>query len=536
MLLAGALAMSLLLLLMVEGFLRLTGLGAPDAAHASRLKYQQIYLPILAPGERADGTPILQIADTRLPYQSILAQKPRNGLRVFTFGGSAAAGLGFSPNVTFARHLERMLEAAYPERQVEVMNLGIVAIAARQVEVLVRHVCESYEPDVMIVYSGNNEFLEVHAEKYAAAHANLFSSLRDRLLQTHLYRLVDRLLRGPPRAPSLAEQDFSADDLRMTQDELIQSVEMAPEEIREITADYGETMRRIAGAASAAQVPVVLMTVASNWKWRGREDLPDSWLDEVVPPDGRPRAERQRAALDVLAERIDAAAPDEVSPLRFERAVAAESVGDYALARDEYRAAMNSDPHLRRALDAMAEEVRGAAREREAALVDVIAVLERQAKHGIVGHDEFYDYVHLTPRGAVRVAEALFRKLVAAGILPETGFDPGAYARARLALEASLDEDLLPVREWLGFGFDPAGIHDRDLWKYDRFVASLDERLEEHPADFRARVYRANAYAWKLAGAEQAARDYRAALERAPSEGEARAVRQNLDWLEADRR
>ena len=46
--------MSLVLLLVLEGLLRLTGLGEVDAAHASRLKYQQIYLPILVPDERAD--------------------------------------------------------------------------------------------------------------------------------------------------------------------------------------------------------------------------------------------------------------------------------------------------------------------------------------------------------------------------------------------------------------------------------------------------------------------------------------------------
>ena len=112
LMLLGSVLMSVLLILALEGVLRLVGLGAPDAAHASRLKYQQIYLPILEPGERADGTPVVKTADSRLPYQSILAKKPANGLRVFTFGGSATAGLGFSPNVTFARHLERMLEQA----------------------------------------------------------------------------------------------------------------------------------------------------------------------------------------------------------------------------------------------------------------------------------------------------------------------------------------------------------------------------------------------------------------------------------------
>lgn len=521
--LTGSVLMSLLLIVALEGVLRLIGLGEPDAAHASRLKYQQIYLPILEPAVRADGTPVLVTADSRLPHQSIVADEPANALRIFTFGGSATAGLGFSPNVTFARHLERMLEEAYPDRAVEVVNLGIVAIAARQVEVLVKHVVTSYEPDAVVVYSGNNEFLEVHAEKYAEARATAGTKIRDALLQTHLYRLVDRVVRGAPKAPSLAEPGFSRDDLRMTQDEVIQDVKMTPREIEAINADYGETIGRIADTAVATDTPIVLMTVGSNWKWRGREDLPDDWASEY--------GVRGEALLARLEEETAKADPDDRWEIRFKRAVAAESLGRFDLARAEYRASMNSDPHLRRALDAMADEVRDVARDRGLPLVDTIDVLGADADHGIVGHDAYYDYVHFTPRGAIVVAAALFGELVRSGVLPATDYDAVHYARERIALETSLGEDLLDVTQWLGFGFDPATIHDRDLWKYDRMVASLDERIAADPADWRALVYRGNARAWERRGGADAAADYRAAL--AVDGADEAAIRRNLDWLES---
>lgn len=523
----GSVLMSVLLILALEGVLRLVGLGTPDAAHASRLKYQQIYLPILEPGERADGTPVVATADSRLPYQSILAEKPTNGLRVFVFGGSATAGLGFSPNVTFARHLERMLEQAFPDKTIEVVNLGIVALAARQVEVLVTHVCHRYEPDTVIVYSGNNEFLEVHAEKYANANANAFTRLRDVLLQTHLYRLIDRMVRGAPKAPSLAEQDFSQEDLRMTQEQLIQDVEMTAEEIAAVGTGYGETIGRIADVAKATGTPIVLMTVGSNWAWRGREDLQADWMDEYGVGSGQ-------ALLDLLADEIEKTSETERWELRFKRAVAAEANGDFDLARREYRRAMNEDPHLRRALDSMADAVREAARSRSVPLLDVIEVLGSSAAHGILGHDEFYDYVHFTPKGAVVVAAGLFEKMREAEILPATAYDAGAYARRRLALEAGLEIDLLGAKEWLGFGFDGSGVHDRNLWKYDKFVSSLDERIASHPNDSRARIYRGNAKAWKIGSADEAAEDYRAALELPGDHGG--AAQANLDWLERDRR
>ena len=93
--------MTLLLFGLLEGLLRILGIGQADGA--SRSKYQQVYLPVMEPAEPRDGTPVFATGDVRLPYQTIRQDKPENALRIFTFGGSATAGLGYSPNVTFAR-------------------------------------------------------------------------------------------------------------------------------------------------------------------------------------------------------------------------------------------------------------------------------------------------------------------------------------------------------------------------------------------------------------------------------------------------
>ncbi len=532
-LVVGSLLFTALLLAALEGALRFLELGAPDDARASRLKYQQIYLPALESATRPDGQRILRTTDTRLPYQSVLADKPANGLRVFTFGGSATAGLGFSPNVTFARHLERMLRRAYPERLVEVVNLGVVALAARQVKVLVEDACRNYSPDAVLIYSGNNEFLEIHAEKYAAANANPITRLSDLVAQTHFYRLVDRFIRGAPQTPSLAQQNLSAADLRMTEDALIRDIEMKPEEIEAITDRYEKTMDGIAAVCQETQTPVVLMTVASNWRWLGRKDLPADWLDELVPSKGVSLAERYRQALALLTERIASSSLDERYEWQFKRAAAAEILGEFQAARDDYRASMNGDPHLRRSLDAFAERVRRVAEDRGVPLVDVVEMLSAQATNGIVGFDEFYDYVHFTPRGVVLVAAEAFRMMLRGGILPDpANFAPGDYVQERFSWQAGLTEDPLAVGEWLGFGFDSAGIADRDLWKYDKLLKTLDERIDAKPDDLHALMYRGNAYAFRVGGAAQADSDYRAALGVA---GDNPEILSNLERLHSER-
>ena len=337
---------------------------------------------------------------------------------------------------------------------IEVVNLGIVALAARQVALLAEEVARDYSPDVLLVYSGNNEFLEIHARKYAERRASALERIGARVARTHLYRLIASAVSREPSIP--VESRDSRDSLRLTESALIRDIELEPEEVRAIHGGYADALERIATAAREADAALVLMTVASNWRWRGREDLPENWLDEWAAPDGRPTRQRLLGALATLRERL-AAAPlgsAERWELLFRRAVAAEALGDFDASRADYRAAMNADPHRRRATDPMAEIVRETARRRQVALVDVIAGLGRRAPRGTVGFETFYDYVHFTPRGAALVADLVFRTLVESGIAPAPrGFDPEAHLATRLRRIAELTRDPFDVDEWLGVGF-----------------------------------------------------------------------------------
>jgi tetratricopeptide (TPR) repeat protein len=281
--------------------------------------------------------------------------------------------------------------------------------------------------------------------------------------------------------------------------------------------------------------------VASNWEWRGREDLPDDYLEELVGARDLPPDELQRRALQILAERLqDRAAPDRYD-LLFQRAALAREMGHFAAARANYRDAMNSDPHLRRALDTMGTRVRNVATRHDARFVDAIDRLSSRAEHGIVGFDQFYDYVHFTPEGAVVLAAELYEELQILGILPgsekgpegsETGFQPQEYVQRELARIESLRRDDYDVESWLGIGFDRSNLADRNLWKYDEMAVALDDLIEREPDNVAALVYRGNVHYHQIAGATAAAADYRAALELEPDNA---AIRANLERLLRDR-
>lgn len=519
----AALAVCGLLLVGLELVLRAAGLGARPPGQESQLEYQRVYLPALVPHELADGTPILRTVDPRHPFQWVAPQKPEGALRVFCFGGSASAGLGFSPNVTFARALEEMLRAAHPERAVEVVNLGMVALPSTGVVSFVRDVCARYEPDLLVVYSGNNEFLEVHSEAYFQATASLGTKLQRRLLGTHLARLLGG--GGGSERPTITTRDVAANDARVSHREMLQHIVLPDAELQRAFDRYERNLEAMCDAAEEAETALVLCTVATNWEWWGMQDPDvDAWLQEL----GADRASAPAA--------IDAALADADAHHRHQwtylRAWLARERGDHETARGAYRASMNADPHLRRAVDALAERVREVAARRGASLFDAIEFLAADDEHGVVGFDHFYDYVHFTPRGAWMVGAGVYASMVELGLVAETTFDAVAFAESRLGEIDGREVDFLDVDRFLGVGLDAARVADRDLWKYDRMQDELDARLEADASDARALALRGNARFFAQGGRAGAEEDYRASL----AVEESAAVRANLERLLGTRR
>ena len=536
-----SLAATLLLLAGIEGLLRWSGTGDIPPAEASRLRYQQVYPPMLQPGARPDGSAALITNDRRMPWQSVLAEKPEGGLRIFTVGGSATAGLGYSPNVTFTRQLERLLREAEPGREIEVVNLGIVALSSSQVRWIVEDVCQNFEPDLVIVYSGNNEFLEIHAEKFVELSGGRDTSVLGSLSDTNVFRLVNQLVRGRPKGRNTTIHDMAQANERVSESEIVDKVELTSDEYDELVDVYEQNIEAMVDSAERAGTPLLLMTVASNWEWRGQEDLPGDWVTELLGDDAGLTAGGAAQALSTATHeaalaRVDlelaVAGPKQKSEWQFKRGELLLALGRDGEAGAAYRQSMNSDPHLRRATDDLAERVRTVAARRDVPLLDTIDLLSRRSPNGIVGFDVFYDYVHFSPRGALAVAGALYAKLADLGLTPG-GLDAGAWVDREGAAIDQLTSDPLVIDRWMGLGFDLGRLEDRDLWKHQVAQRELDQALSDNPGDVAALIWRANVDFFNLGGFAAAVQGYKAALALDPANG---AAKDNLALLRGRRR
>jgi len=94
--------------------------------------------------------------------QPFLLSEPKgsNTIRIFVLGESAALGTP-SPAFGFGRILEVMLRRQYPEKRFEVFNAAMRGINSHVMRVIAAD-CARHEPDLFIIYAGNNELVGLH--------------------------------------------------------------------------------------------------------------------------------------------------------------------------------------------------------------------------------------------------------------------------------------------------------------------------------------------------------------------------------------
>jgi lysophospholipase L1-like esterase len=514
------LAFSLFLVVFVFGSLeivaRALGAGDPEAFGGSRLLYQHIYPPLFVETPKGVWRP----RDPRLVDRPIPRQAPPE--RVFVFGESAVAGLGMSENASFSRALERHLRKA--GNATAVANVGIVALDSRQVHACVKDCCARQKPEWVVLHVGNNEFLEPHAMKFIEAEGKPFGLRLDEVFSHSRLFLALKNKAEMARTATLTSRTFSTDALRRSEHELIEKrgVSVSRAEIDAAVAKHLANLRRTVELAKASGARVILMTVATNLEWSGSKDPEGGWLKQAAP-DGN-----LQAALSTLSKTIDGSSDDlDRWKARYERACVKRALGDMAGALEDFQKANDEDPHLRRCLSVMNENVRQLAKEEGCTLVDGAKVLALASKDGITGFDMLYDYVHFTPAGAERLGAAIARVL-----LGETrAADLDAWVAERDKKLAERAQDAFEVDEYLGWNADRSILSSRDLWKYEKARDALEVKAAQGTASPEELCWCANGHALCV-GEEPRARELYAKARAAKPELGA-VIEANLHWLDA---
>jgi lysophospholipase L1-like esterase len=112
-----------------------------------------------------DGKTRYMAAGQQHHFRPFDATKPQDAFRIAVFGGSAAHGYGVLEPAAFPHRLQQLLQRAVPDREVQVINLGTIAWSSQQILWAGRQVLAASDWDLILVYSGHNELLELSSWK-----------------------------------------------------------------------------------------------------------------------------------------------------------------------------------------------------------------------------------------------------------------------------------------------------------------------------------------------------------------------------------
>ena len=142
----------ILLLVVVELSLRIAGYGFfPHAIMKCQVEGRDAYCDNVKFGWRFFPRNIARESEPFI----FPADKPDDTYRIFILGASAAQGTP-EPAFGFGRILQKMLKDKYPAVDFEIINTAMTAINSHVVLQIAKD-CARHEPDLFIVYLGNNE-------------------------------------------------------------------------------------------------------------------------------------------------------------------------------------------------------------------------------------------------------------------------------------------------------------------------------------------------------------------------------------------
>ncbi|MCA9121973.1 MAG: tetratricopeptide repeat protein [Planctomycetaceae bacterium] len=408
-----AVLLGLLPLPLCELTLRLVGIGELTEASYPEIGFESIH-PLFVLNTAGDR---YEIAKNRRAYfypDSFAAKKDAGEFRVFCLGGSTVQGRPYSIETSFTTWLELSLNAADPRRKWEVVNCGGVSYASYRLVPIMRELL-AYEPDLFVVYTGHNEFLEARSFANTSPPMPL-SRVRTFNFVRSIWAGYSRL-EGTGQTREILDAEVNALlDYRGGLSDYHRDVDA-----QDATASqFGENLEEMINLARSAEVPLVLMNPASNlkdtppFKIERRADLEDRMAAQFERLLGRARSSSDAAKKIELLESA-VAIDGQHAGARFLLAHAYLAQNDFKEARAQFIYAKDEDICPLRMIEPLHKALQSVAEATATPVIDVRGDFEARAADGIPGDGFFLDHIHPSINNHQVIARLLINHLIASG-------------------------------------------------------------------------------------------------------------------------
>lgn len=389
---------------MTELGLRLGGFGV-DTGYFARLPDGDAVV-----GNPFFGWRFFPPAIARVPGVFRFEDPKRAGtVRIFVLGSSAAQGFP-DPSYSFSRFVDVMLHRMHPGRRFEVINTAMVAINSHVLVPIARD-CAEHEPDLFIVYEGNNEVVGPFGPGTVFGRFSTSLGMTRAMVALRGWRVSQLVQRGMAWLGGGGETQWRGMEFFLGN-----QVAANDSRLDAAREQFARNLGDICDAARGAGAEVLLCTVGVNLRdcapfasmHRSGLAEADAAKWKALYDEGVKREDAGDASgaadLFMQASKIDDATAD----LHFRLGRCRRAMGDGDGAREAFARARDLDTLRFRTDSRFNATIRDTAKGREGVrLIDVEAVMNSEAAAGGPGNDLFYEHCHMNLRGNYLIAREI---------------------------------------------------------------------------------------------------------------------------------
>ncbi|GAB4000388.1 hypothetical protein GCM10028807_53220 [Spirosoma daeguense] len=313
-------------------------------------------------------------------FEPFRKQKAEGTLRIFILGESTTIGFPYMHNGSFHRWLQYRLNRTFPDRNFEIINLALTAVNSHTVYGFAKEL-PNYQPDVVLVYTGHNEY-------YGAAGIGSTSSIAQNpnvvrlVLKAREFRVIQliRNVTASLRPKASGSQSEQRDGMmkRMAAD---QQIPLDSDAYQAGIKQFATNLNDLCQLLTEQKIPVFVSNVVSNQK-----DLKP--LEAALDKSTGPAAQT------------------------YQQAGQAYVAGNFSEAKKQYVQAKELDRIRFRAPEAINQAIQElSARYPGVTLVDTKVLFEQHSENGILGNETLLEHVHPNLLGYALLSEAFYLSL-----------------------------------------------------------------------------------------------------------------------------
>jgi lysophospholipase L1-like esterase len=366
-----------------------------------------------------------EIAEERLLCfcpQSFAAVKGPDTFRIFCLGGSTVQGRPYAVETSFTTWLKLNLEAAQPRMNFEVVNCGGISYASYRLVPIMREALE-YEPDLFIIYTGHNEFLEDRTYRRLKRIPRTLIGVHRTMLKLRSYSFANEFI-SKRRARRTKTESSSKTVLpaevsaKLDFEDGLESYHRDDEWRKGTIEHFGHNLQTMVRVSRSAGIPIILVNPVSNLKdsppfksefSSGLSGVEKERIIELWEQAGKLSWDDTYSKIRLLeqAAEIDS----RYAGLLYLIGKCYEHIGRLAEAREWFIKAKDEDVCPLRILEPMHEAILSVAAKNNVPLVDAKRLFEGRSREGVLGDEWLLDHVHPSIQGHQLIADSLYEAM-----------------------------------------------------------------------------------------------------------------------------